>query len=71
MRLANGDEVEQFITHPLQRQVLRPGPLFTKYGHFGQSGLRDLDWTISELGLENNLTTWEEFLVQSKPWGFE
>ncbi len=24
MRLANGDEVEQFITHPLQREVLRP-----------------------------------------------
>lgn len=71
MRLANGDEVERFITHPLQREVLRPGPLFTKYGYFGHSGPRDLDWTISQLNPEDHLTTWEEFLVQNGPWVFE
>lgn len=32
MRLATGNEAEQFITHPMQREVLRPGPLFVKYG---------------------------------------
>jgi uncharacterized protein YbjT (DUF2867 family) len=71
MRLATGNEAEQFITHPMQREVLRPGPLFVKYGYFGPSGPQDLDWTISQLEPADTLTTWEDFLVQNGPWDFE
>lgn len=71
VRLATSDEVEQFITHPLQRDVLCPGPLFLGYGYFGPDGDRDLDWTLAQLDPADKLTTWDEFLVRNELREFE
>lgn len=71
VRLATGDEIDQFITHPLQRDVLRPGLLFLRYGYFGPNGDRDLDWTLAQLDPADKLTTWEDFLVRNGPCDFK
>lgn len=66
-RLITVEEVPEFITHPIQKAVLSPSPLLSKYLYFGLDGPQEVEWTRAQLEAGDQLTSWEEFLMQHKP----
>jgi hypothetical protein len=60
-------DIPHLISDPIKQVMAQPGLFLTKWGYFGPSGHQDLDWTLSQMSVNEKLTKWEEFLTKYSP----
>lgn len=51
---------------PMKQMLARPPVLFTKWGYYGPTGERDLEWTLAQI--DEKPKTLRRFLEDNGPW---
>jgi hypothetical protein len=59
-------EIPLLTGDPMKQQLARPPVLFTKWGYYGPTGERDLEWTLAQM--DENPKTLRQFLEDNGPW---